>query len=87
MATKNEEIRAINRVAKILDEISVENRTYVLSFLRGIHGSSTAAKAPSRIEAALEALDVPARSRVVKLFVEQVAVAYANEDGGATAES
>lgn len=82
----NEEIRAIGKVAKIFEEISVSDRTYVLSFLRGIEGGARAAKVPGRIDAALAELEPAARKRVIDLFNGQVAEAYSRERGeGASA--
>ncbi len=72
-------MRAINRVARILEGISVQDRTWVFSFIRQIEGTETL-KVPARIDSALKALDAPARSRVIQLFTDQTAEAFAREN-------
>lgn len=79
MARHPAEIAAIVRTGRILEELPLDDRTYVLDLLRNT--GTTAAKAAARIAALLEGLSPTARARVLTLVVGQVSEAIARKHG------
>lgn len=81
MARMNGDAGAVPRVAKILEELSVEDRRDVVAFLAEDETGSAPAKARAahRICGALDDLDVAARARVMRFFESQLAPAPVSE--------